>query len=189
MTAQQKILIAGLGNVLMGDDAAGPCTIAVLKARYDFSNGVIVEDLGTPGLDLTPYVSGYDAIVLVDSVFADGAPGELRRYTKEQILESPPPVRVSPHDPGIKEALFLADLNGEGAETVVLIGIIPESSTMQTTVSARVERGIGAAADAVVRELSLLGIRPSPTSPPRTPDFWWRKRPGTVEEQQNAGSN
>ena len=64
----------GLGNVLMGDDAFGPWVVQTLLAEHDFPEGVAVEDLGTPGLDLTPYVTDLEALVLVDTVRADAPP-------------------------------------------------------------------------------------------------------------------
>jgi hydrogenase maturation protease len=69
-----RIGVIGIGNVLMGDDAFGPHVIRVLQAGYAFAPGVDVQDMGTPGLDLTAYLAGLDALVLVDTVKSAGAP-------------------------------------------------------------------------------------------------------------------
>ena len=61
-----KILIAGIGNVLLGDDGIGPYAIEVLKSEYDFPENVELADLGTPGLDLPIHLAGADAVILVD---------------------------------------------------------------------------------------------------------------------------
>jgi len=82
--------VFGLGNVLMGDDALGPTVIAHLVAGFDFPPEVHVEDLGTPGLDLHPHLAGLDALILIDVVKAEGEPGELRLYGKEEILRHAP---------------------------------------------------------------------------------------------------
>jgi hydrogenase maturation protease len=58
----------------MGDDAAGPWVVEHLRAEYDLGPGVSVSDLGTPGLDLAPHLSGARVIVLVDTVKSDGPP-------------------------------------------------------------------------------------------------------------------
>jgi hydrogenase maturation protease len=101
--------VFGLGNVLMGDDALEPTVIAHLLAGFDFPPEVHVEDLGTPGLDLHPHLAKREALVLIDVVKSEGEPGELRLYRKEEILRHAPGPRVSPHDPGVKEALPAAE--------------------------------------------------------------------------------
>jgi len=86
-----------------------------------------VVDLGTPGLDLTPHVSDRRALVLIDTVHSSGPAGELRSYSREDVLRHPPQTRLSPHDPGVKEALLLADLEGRSPERVRLLGVIPRA--------------------------------------------------------------
>lgn len=91
---EANVAVVGLGNVLMGDDALGPTVIKVLEAEYEFPRGVSVQDLGTPGLDLTPYLAGVRALIVVDTVQASGAPGEVRLYRRDEILKHPPQARL-----------------------------------------------------------------------------------------------
>jgi len=86
--------VIGLGNVLMGDDALGPWVIHHLSANYELPDDVQLLDAGTPGLDLTPYLSGVPVVILVDTVRSDGAPGELRLYRKESLLKLAPQPRL-----------------------------------------------------------------------------------------------
>src|ERR1039457_5907695 len=127
MATNPRIAVIGMGNVLMGDDAAGPYVIETLNARYEFGPGVEALDLGTPGLDLAPYIAGVETLILVDTVLSDGGPGELRRYEKPALMNPGFRLRVSPHDPALAEALTLAELVGECPSRVVLIGITPGS--------------------------------------------------------------
>ncbi|HNX50942.1 MAG TPA: hydrogenase maturation protease, partial [Thermoanaerobaculaceae bacterium] len=85
MEREGGIAVVGLGNVLMGDDALGPTVIRILEAGFDFAPAVTVLDLGTPGLDLTPYLSGRDSVIIVDTVNATGQPGEVRTYQREEL--------------------------------------------------------------------------------------------------------
>ena len=101
-----SVAVLGLGNVLMGDDALGPYTVRVFEAQYEVPEGVEVRDLGTPGLDLTPHLADLTRLILVDTVRSDGDPGDLRLYRLEEVLQHAPGPRVSPHDPGVKEALL-----------------------------------------------------------------------------------
>ena len=174
-TGAPRIAVLGLGNVLMGDDALGPYVARVLEAAYEFPNDVSVLDLGTPGLDLAPYVSNIEALVLVDTVKSAGEPGELRSYTKAEVLKHPPQPRLSPHDPGVKEALLMADLEGTGPREVLLVGVIPESTAMGTGLSPAVKRAVPRVVDAVLRELERQGIIVRPRAEPRPPDLWWEE--------------
>ena len=54
-------------------------------------------------------------VILIDTVKAPLPPGSLRLYKKEELLGRATGVRVSPHDPGVKETLLAARLRGTGA--------------------------------------------------------------------------
>jgi hydrogenase maturation protease len=51
----KKVLIARIGNVLLGDDGVGPFAIKVLEAEYNFQDNVEIADLGTPGFAAVPF--------------------------------------------------------------------------------------------------------------------------------------
>ena len=168
-----SILVAGMGNVLMGDDAAGPYVIETLKAAAEFEPGVELLDLGTPGLDLTPYIAGVDALILVDTVSSEGAAGEIRRYDKPKLMSQQFRPRVSPHDPALAEALTLAELAGRCPRKVVLIGILPESCAKGIGLSEAAQRGVRAAAAAVLHELTQCGATYRLREDARRPEVWW----------------
>ncbi len=173
-----QVAIFGLGNILMGDDALGPHVIAHLCAGYEFPPGVIVEDLGTPGLDLHPHLAGHDVLILVDVVKSQGEPGELRLYRKDEILKHAIGPRVSPHDPGVKEALLGLQFAGEDPAEVLLVGVIPAVvSDLEVGLSAAVRSAIGAAEAAVLAELDRLGLAAVPRRPPLEPNIWWENPP------------
>ena len=169
-----RIAVLGLGNVLMGDDAAGPWAVAMLDAEYEMPDGVEVLDLGTPGLDLLPYLSGgVDAVVLVDTVKASAPPGTLRTYRREAILKVPPQPRLSPHEPGLKEALLSAELAGEAPRELLLVGIVPGSVAMGVGLTDVVRASLPAAVQAVVDELARLAHPPQRRAAPLPLRTWW----------------
>jgi hydrogenase maturation protease len=113
--------------VLLGDDGVGPFVAGVLEAGYSFDEGVMVADLGTPGLDLVAHLSGIDALILIDSVSNGALPGTVTLHRKEDILRhGPARVRMDPHSPVLSESLLIAELAGEGPEEILLIGITGE---------------------------------------------------------------
>jgi hydrogenase maturation protease len=173
-----RIAVIGIGNVLAGDDAVGPHVVRVLEARYDLPEGVQVIDAGTPGYDLTAFLVGLDAVVLVDAVKARGAAGELRVYDKAALLEKKPVLAMSPHEPGVREALLNADFMGVTPAVVRLVGVLPAATDTGIGLSPEVRAAVPAAVEAVARELAALGVALRAHVPPREPDLWWERRAG-----------
>jgi hydrogenase maturation protease len=77
-TAETKsILIAGIGNIFLGDDGFG-VEVARRLANHSFSSGVRVTDFGIRGFDLAyALMEGYETTILVDAYPGDGQPGTL----------------------------------------------------------------------------------------------------------------
>jgi hydrogenase maturation protease len=72
-----RILVAGAGNVFLGDDAFGVEVVARL-ARRDLPGGVEVADFGIRGYDLAyALMDGRDAAILVDALPRGEEPGTL----------------------------------------------------------------------------------------------------------------
>ena len=165
--------VFGLGNVLMGDDALGPTVIAHLLAGFVFPDDVHVEDLGTPGLDLHPHLAGRRQLILVDVVKSQGEPGELRLYRKDEILRHAPGVRVSPHDPGVKEALLALQFAGDESEDILLVGVIPGEVGHTVGMTEALKAAVPAAVAAVLQELARLGYPAAKRNPRDEPDLWW----------------
>lgn len=181
MTRQpRRIAVLGLGNVLLGDDAVGPYAVRLLESRFSFPPGVSVEDVGTPGLDLHPYLAEADVLILIDTVRAEGRPGELRCYRREEVLRHAPVARVGPHDPGVKQALLSLEFAGGGPAEVYLIGVIPTRVDHRIGLSDEVLAALPSVLDAVVAELERLGAGPALRVPPATPDLWWERAPIAV---------
>jgi hydrogenase maturation protease len=165
--------VFGLGNVLLGDDALGPTVIAHLMAGFEFQGDVHVEDLGTPGLDLHPHLAGRRKLILVDVVKSQGEPGELRLYPKDEILRHAPGVRVSPHDPGVKEALLALQFAGQEPEEILLVGVIPGEVGHTVGMTDALKAAVPSAVAAVLEELERLGCPAVPRIPRGEPDLWW----------------
>ena len=74
---QKQILVAGVGNAWLQDDAFGGECARRLEAA-GAPAGVTVMDFGTGGLDLAyELMRGYDALVLLDASRQGGEPGTL----------------------------------------------------------------------------------------------------------------
>ncbi|MFE9308772.1 hydrogenase maturation protease [Streptomyces sp. NPDC006706] len=72
-----RLLVAGVGNIFLADDAFGPEVIQALGSR-PLPAGVRVRDFGIRGLDLAyELLDGYDTAVLVDAAPRGHRPGTL----------------------------------------------------------------------------------------------------------------
>lgn len=81
----KQILVAGVGNAWLQDDAFGGEVARRLEAE-GVPEGVLVMDVGTGGLDLAyELIRGYDALLLLDASRQGGAPGTL--YVMEPLRE------------------------------------------------------------------------------------------------------
>lgn len=175
----KRIGIFGIGNILLADDGWGPFLVRLLEANYEFPENVQLRDLGTPTQDLALDIAGLDLLIVLDSVNAQGAPGELRLYRKDDILRHNPGPRLSPHDPSFKEALLLADLRGDAPGEVVLIGVIPDDVDLGPHLSDPVRQSLPGAQAMVIEQLSRHGCEVPKRNPPRKPDIWWEEEEPT----------
>ncbi len=175
MEMLEPVRVLGLGNVLMGDDALGPWVVEALLAGWEFPEGVSVVDVGTPGLDLTPFLADADTVLLVDTVKAAAPPGTLLVYGRRELAGRSPLPRVSPHDPGLTEALFTLELAGAAPRDIVLVGVVPERVEKAVRLSPPVRAAVDAAAGEVVRRLSQMGLPPRPRALATPPTPWWER--------------
>ncbi|MEV6348797.1 hydrogenase maturation protease [Actinoplanes sp. NPDC051851] len=76
MTA--RILIAGVGNLFLGDDGFGPEVVRHLLAGPPLPPGAHATDYGIRGVHLTyDLLDPWDALIMIDALPAMESPGEL----------------------------------------------------------------------------------------------------------------
>ena len=178
-----KVRVLGLGNVLMSDDGFGPFVVRVLEATYECPPDVEFVDVGTPGLDLTPYLLGHRGGDLRRHGDVDGrSPGRSAIYDRDDILRHPPQTRTGGHDPALKEALLTVEAAGGGPRTVTLVGVIPEWIATGVVLSPALEAAISRAVMAVIEELEKLGVNVERRRHPLPVDVWWTRSESAARE-------
>jgi hydrogenase maturation protease len=176
----RKLLIAGIGNVLLSDDGIGPFVIKMLEARYEFAEEVELADLGTPALDLPMNLDGADAVILIDSARFGGAPGDIRLFRKDEILRIPPRSRIDPHSPALRESLSQLELMGKMPNDLVLIGIQGSRFGAGSALSPPVRQCVPHVIDAVLREVDRLKVWGAARVNARRPGIWWDQAEAAV---------
>ncbi|MCW2885927.1 MAG: hybD [Streptosporangiaceae bacterium] len=154
-----KTLVAGVGNIFLGDDGFG-VEVARRMARDPARDGVRVADYGIRGLHLAyELMDGYDVLILVDAVDRGGVPGTLYVIEPEPAGETPGEAAgpVDGHDLTPEAVLrMLASLGGELGRVLVVgcqAGDVGEGIGLSPPVARAVDDAAG-----VVREL-LDGLR------------------------------
>ena len=114
----RRILVAGIGNVFLGDDGFG-VVLAERLAAAPLPVGVEVVDFGIRGMDLAYALGdGYDAVVLLDAAPTGHPPGTLSLIEPE-TGDIPPAVDAHGMDP-VKVLGLARTLGGPLPRTLVL---------------------------------------------------------------------
>ena len=179
MTETKPIRILGVGNVLCTDDGLGPYAIKVLEAQFEFPEGVEVHRCRHAGTRFYP-LPGSDArmVIVLDTVKSEEAAGTLRLLRDGEIVAKPPPSRMSPHEPGLREALMATEFSDSSPEEILLVGVVPETTGQGHPVDRRrSEAAVPKVVATVVEELEKLGRPAVPRDPPGTSrcelEIWW----------------
>lgn len=125
---EPTILIAGIGNIFLGDDAFG-CEVVKRLAERPWPDNVRVVDFGIRGFDLAyALLDGFDVTILVDATPRGEAPGTL--YTIEPEVEqlesvAGESVAVETHGMDPMKVLSLVKSMGGEFKEVLLVGCEP----------------------------------------------------------------
>ncbi len=163
MSERIQLLVLGLGNVLLEDDGVGGAAVSLLLDRFETPAGVRVFDGGTLGLSLLPYLEMADAVILVDAVRADSAPGSLVRLDGDDVAPAVA-TRLSPHQVGVADLLDGARWLGRYPGRVLLLGLVPESMELAVGLSPHVRASLDDLVERIVEEAGMLGFAFQPRS-------------------------
>jgi hydrogenase maturation protease len=160
-SVQKKILVLGVGNILLQDEGIGVRAVEQLLREYEFTSNVTVLDGGTLGLRLLDYMNTCDFLIVIDAVLNQGLPGTLYRLTGDQIGKSLA-FKNSLHQTDLVETLACCELTGHRPETVV-IGVEPRDfSSWSDQLTETLQRKLPAVVQEVLREIEAAGGSYSP---------------------------
>jgi len=143
-----RVLIAGIGNVFMGDDGFG-CEVVRRLAAEPLPAGVDAIDFGTGGMDLGyALTEGYDAAILVDTVASSSTPGTVLVIEPEH--EALATAELIPHGMDPVRVLRFAGALGKLPPRLRLVGCEPQflggedgHLGLSAAVEAAIERALG----------------------------------------------
>ena len=138
MSAEPRILVAGVGDVLVDDHGFGPAVVRRLR-RKPQPPGVRAVDFGTSAFTLAvELVRGYDALVLVAACRCGEPPGTLTLVEPGPGAFDPNAL-VDPHELDPASVLHVAGMLAAWPAHVVVLACEPGGGHASTAVRRGVE--------------------------------------------------
>jgi hydrogenase maturation protease len=123
-----SVLVGGIGNIFLGDDAFGSEVARRLLER-SWPRDVRIVDFGIRGIDLTfALLDDYETVILIDATRRGGAPGTL--YTIEPDLSALDGGAIEPHSMDPVKALAAAKAMGARFRRMYIVGCEPTPETV-----------------------------------------------------------
>ena len=149
-----RILIAGVGNILCGDDGFGPRVIEELSKRKLPSN-VDLIDYGLSIFKILLDLKDYDLVIFVDTISRGGRAGEIYvikpsleySSSKEDVL------RISLHEPDLEKLLVMAKILKVLPKEVIIVGCQPKRLSEGLEMSEEVKKAVKKAVEVVLEIL------------------------------------
>ena len=122
--ALRRVLVAGIGNVFLGDDGFGVEVVRHLAGR-ELPEGVEVADFGIRGMDLAYALQDdYDLVVFVDAIPRGEKPGTV--YLIEPEIEEDGEVALDTHGMDPVKVIKLSRALGAKPTRTLVVGCEPQ---------------------------------------------------------------
>ena len=128
--AAKRILVLGLGNILLRDEGVG-VHVAEQLQKQTLPGNVEIVDGGTASLDVFLLTQGIDKLVVIDAVRAGKKPGTIyKAWLKAAELDKLALIfgqdresKISLHQVGLIDALACAEKMNCAPKRIVIIGV------------------------------------------------------------------
>jgi len=117
-----KVLIVGVGNILMGDDGIGVHVVNEVS-KSGLPEGVEIVDAGTSGLAASPLLENAESLIIVDAVDSGMQAGDVVKIQVKELLKDDHRAPLSLHEFDIFHALKMIELTTGKEINATLIGI------------------------------------------------------------------
>ena len=164
----RKILVAGVGNVFLGDDGFG-VEVAKELVRETFPEGVSVADFGIRGVHLAyQLLEGYDTLILVDAARRGEPPGTVfvlePDFSEEETIEREDNgFLLDAHSMDPELVLGMLDSLGGKVGRVLIVGCEPQSIEermgLSDVVAAAIPNAVAMVAELVQQDLTRSSER------------------------------
>ena len=154
----QRVLVAGVGNIFLGDDGFG-VEVARRLAKLDLPDWVAVGDYGISGMHLAyDLADGVETAILVDAMPRGGEPGTV--YVLDRPSGDSGPVMTLFDGHGMQPDVVLGMLSTLGADVgrVLIVGCEPATAEPGMELSAPVAAAVDDAVRIVLELIEADGV-------------------------------
>jgi hydrogenase maturation protease len=146
-----KILVAGMGNVLRGDDGFGVRVLEALRGSANLPQDVCTYEAGIGGVPLVQELMyGYDCLIVIDIVNRGALPGTLF-VLRPDIQDVAPAHTVDAHYVEPSQVFMMAKALGVCPPQIYVVACQPEScEDASVGLQPAVERAISPALETVL---------------------------------------
>lgn len=164
MTAntEKKIGVAGIGNLIVGDEGFGVHVVHYLQENYTFPDRVEIQDVGTAGLFMAPFLEECDPVLIIDVVDMAGDPGSFHFFSLDDVKAGNFQMRMSPHQLGILEILEISKLRDCAPTQVEFYTVIPKTLGDSVELSPELAARKVEVAEKIIARLAELGFAATP---------------------------
>lgn len=153
-----RLVVLGVGNILMSDEGIGVHAVTALMDGYDLPDCVEIIDGGTSGMDCLDRIADADLLLIADCMRSAGKqPGDITRLADDQI-NAWFKTKISPHQVGLSDVLAACCFHGISPKKVVLIGVQPASFDTSMELTPAIAAVLPRVIDALLAELAAFGI-------------------------------
>lgn len=147
---QNKTLVLGLGNVLMGDEGVGVHVVREVE-KHPLPANVECLDGGTGGFTLLEPLQSASRIILIDAAADGNPPGTVTRTTPRFSRDYPP--TLTAHDIGVKDLLDVFYIQGGGPEVILYAIAIDPKQPISMELSEMAAQAVKVAVAEILAEL------------------------------------
>jgi len=152
-----RVVVLGVGNVLMSDEGVGVHAVEALANGYDVPDEVEIIDGGTSGMDCLDRIADADLLLIADCMRSkDKAPGTITRLEDGQI-DAWFKTKISPHQVGLSDVLAACNFHGMAPKRVVLLGVQPASFDTSMELTPAIAAVLPDLLDRMIAEIGAMG--------------------------------
>lgn len=152
-----RILVLGVGNILLSDEGIGVRIVEALEQRYHLPECVEVLDGGTAGMELIGPMANRDHLIIADVVLSSQQAGSILVLRDDEV----PALftrKISPHQLGLSDVLSALHLTDEFPQRLTLVGVVPESLEPHIGLTATGQAALEPALQKVIEVLRSEGL-------------------------------
>jgi hydrogenase maturation protease len=151
MNKNRKIIIIGIGNLLLMDEGIGIYVINELE-KHRLPQNVEIYDGGTGGFKLIDLMHGADEVIFVDAIDAGKAPGVITTFNSKDVCRVYRGKKYSLHDTGLLEVLEMANILDNTSE-IKIVGVQPKTIKYGTMLSQELRDSIPRIINVLFKEI------------------------------------